>query len=242
MTRTISANSNPERWGACGILLSLDCVETLIGPMGLRLDPPQLKDAVREAVIASRANFEKGNTEPVFSTLLLHSLRSRFAKDAVAHFESWFASDFTLDVHDHKPWRTWYLALSGFAHDSISWSHLGLSAASSARLYNQYDSIMSQADIWGLWKEARVHPLSEWDLEMYAIHEFHDDTKDPFDLVVLTYETHCFRQFWSEFKLTLADSDLNALWLRLKNDPELTEGSFMRLLPEPSTLNDEDAA
>jgi hypothetical protein len=232
------ANSRSERWGACGILLSLDCMQPFIKPMGLQLETESLKLAAREVIIVNRTAFEQGHhTKPTFAARLLECIDSRFGERARRHFVLWFSLVFTFDVHDHYEWQQWHSAFLRFSGSFSSWEQLGIPSKNSWFLYEKYLAMMHEVDIWALWKEKRRNPLSDWDLEMYAIHDFDDESRDPFNWVVLTYETNCFRRFWSELRMTLTDQDLNDIWHRLKSDPKLQPNSHMHHLPDPLTLS-----
>jgi hypothetical protein len=234
----LTANSQSERWGACGILLSMDCIQPFIKPMGLHLDAEKLKHTMREAIIANRTSVEKDHDQgSTFEARALEYLDLRFNASDVAHFIGWFLQVFTFDVHDHSGWQQWKSAFLRFSTDSESWAKLSLPSRCSTMLFEKYLAIARETNLWELWSERRRAVLSEWDLEMYSIHEFDDESKDPFNWVILTYETNCVQRFWSELKSNLNENELHELWSGLKNDPELPPNSHLPKLADPLTLS-----
>jgi hypothetical protein len=234
---------NGNEYGSVGleeaaVLLSLDCMQPFVGPIGLQLDAESLKLAVREAIITNRRAFENGVTDPSFFTRLIQLIDARFGAVAKNEFLFWFTHVFTVNVHAHYGWRQWASAFLEFSGSTTRWAALMLPGRCSSELYQRFMTITYDVDIWALWSDVRRNALSDWDLEMYAIHGFDDESKDPFAWVVLTYEMFCFRRFWAEVRAALTDEELRHLWSTLRNDPTLPPKNYMRSLPDPLLLSD----
>lgn len=228
-----------ERWGACGILLSMDCMQPFVNPMGLQLDAERLKPVIRQAILASREAFERATTIPAFSSRAVEAIDARLGAGERDKFLFWFTHVFTFSVHDHYPWQLWISALMPFSGNPSLWAQLMLPSRCSSTLYQTLRAVIENVDIWALWSQAGRHPLSDWDLEMYSIHKFDDESKDPFTWVVLTYEMKCFKLFWRELRAALTEKELIQLWSALRDDPILPPNSHMRGLPDPLLMANE---
>jgi len=64
-------------------------------------------------------------------------------------------------------------------------------------------------------EEIKTQRLSDWDLEMYSIHQFNnDDLGDPFSIVLTTIEMNRFQLFWEQLLPQLTVAEKTTLWER----------------------------
>jgi len=187
-----------EKWGAMTALLSMDEVKPFYEYMGLKIDnPDQFAQVLREAIIANRKEFEANPEQvPDLRKRVLESLSKTFGSETAETLENWFDDDFIwYPVDPQDDYDEWGDILMQSSNQEDSWSFLGLpesiSETARQKLLNE---VMANADteIYALSDKIDEMPLSRWDAEMYALHNFDNPDYDssPFTIGVMPTVNH----------------------------------------------------
>ncbi len=203
-----------ERWGAAAGLLSLDVVVPFYAHMGLAIpDPKEFVQVLRKCILENRRTFEKNpNRIPDLKNTLLATLRHEFDPRTAEAFEEWIIHEFVFLPYDFAPLWHWDYVLVLARWDSQWWDALGFPPDFSERARARLEADVIDHD--GLHKLAdRIdqRPLSDWDLEMYSLHQFDDDDNDPYNWILQTVRKRRFSAYFRWIVDSLSDAQLQDL-------------------------------
>lgn len=216
-----------ERWGAAATILSLDTVAPFFEHMGVPVkEPAALQRLLRECIVANRKDFESDPTRiPDLRKRWLAAIATRFGQRAADDLESWVTHDFMHTAADFRAFSLWYyvLALARVDH----WNELHLPADLSKEALRRLNDVLDRNELHKLADAVEEKRLSDWDLEMYALHGFDEDENAPYNWVLETVKRRRFTSYMRWLGQALIDKD-RAEFIRhantVKNNIETTRG------------------
>ncbi len=201
----------PTQWGLIFTLLSMDIMNSMHEFMGLQLkEKEHFIQLLRHIIIINRKNYEANPSEiPPLADRVIEMLESSFGKIQTKHFYNWATSVFT-EVHTDNPqWSAWEILFLQWAYSSTPQNNLKLPLERCNMLLSNYLKELNINDVEQKINELKSQVLSNWDLEMYSIHQFDNDDEinDPFNTVVKTIEINRFQLFWESLLPQLSASE-----------------------------------
>lgn len=196
-----------ERWGAAVALLSLDVVVPFYAPLGLQIvESNVLLQVLRETILSNRRAFEVDQSHiPDLKGAVLNTLRHHLGHDAASTFEDWVNNVFVWTGQDFALLSKWYMLLALARTDSQRWNALGLPPALTKESHIRLEEVFDRSKLHALADQIEECPLSDWDLEMYALHGFDDDENDPYNWVLETVKKRRFVGYLDWLVASLSD-------------------------------------
>jgi hypothetical protein len=191
----------PTQWGLIFALLSMEVIIPLYEDMGLELsDKKRFVDMLRRLILENRKVYEANpGVVPPLAAHVLEEMEKILGKDQTWFFYRWVTSVF-IEIHSDLPqWSAWQILFDTCAYNDRMRDRLGLPPEKRDAILAQYRKALNVSDVEQKMAELKALPLSDWDLEMYSIHQFHnDELSSPFDSVLRVVEMNRFQLFWEE--------------------------------------------
>lgn len=207
----------PTRWGMIFILLSMDVIRPLYEAMGLRLrDKDRFREMLRQLILENRKIYEQNpEVAPPLADRVLEQIEVRFGESEAEHFYRWATTVYN-EVHADLPqWSAWEMLLFQAAYNPEIRDRLGLPSDKRDSILSQYRDALDIDDVEQEVENLKAKLLSDWDLEMYSIHQFNnDDLSDPFSIVLRTVRINRFQLFWESIIPQLPAEQSVQLWKR----------------------------
>lgn len=232
-----------NQWNLAFEVLSLDGISPLYEEMGLRIqEKQQFVDMLRRLITESRETYTPGRTPDIrFAEKVLKEIESLFGQDTGEHFYRWATTVFYW-VPSYQPgWSAW---------DSLLPRHpaklpKGLPSERWEAIA-QFREETTPDDLTPRIIELKKRPLTQWDAEMYSLHNysnkddpmFEDELVDPYSPVESTIEMNRFQLGWPKLWSKFTDQEKGILWnygkqwLRDERLEDLLPGG----LPHPDEL------
>lgn len=214
-----------ERWGAAVALLSLDVVVPFYAHLGLQIvESKSFLQALRETILSNRRTFEGDQSHiPDLKGAILNTLTHHFGHETASTFEDWVNNVFVYTGQDFAPLSKWYMLLALARTDSQRWNALGLPPTLAKEAHTRLDEVLNRSELHALADQIEKRPLSNWDLEMYALHGFDDDENDPYNWVLETVKKRRFGGYLGWLVASLSDEQRsrfvdNANTLRMQTE------------------------
>ncbi len=233
-------SNSGRQWLQAAALLSLDCTVPFLPLIGL--DPRiAWKDCMRAFFREHRSLVFSGKP---FETASLQSIISGFTDRILGISNThkliwWMAIVYSEGPQDHTALRSWTLVFRCARRTSENWVRLELPVRLRDEAKKQFN-LSTNLDEWNqLILEKRAKRLSDWDLHMYALHQWNDDLPDtpngPESMMYPVMRVWKALLFWdwllseiSEHELARLRSAANGL---VQAEPEL---KFIESLADPS--------
>lgn len=205
----------PARWGMIFTLLSIDIVTPFYEAMGLTLRGAEsFRQMIRQLILENRRIYEQ-NPEviPPFADCVFEEMEARFGKAEAEHLYKWATAIYN-EVHADQPqWSAWEILFFRAAHNAEARDRLGLPPDKRDPIFDHYRETVPLDDVEQEVENQKARLLSDWDLEMYSIHQFsHDDMSDPLDIVLRTVGMNRFQRFWKWLISQLSPGEKIHLW------------------------------
>jgi hypothetical protein len=201
---------SPIQWGMIFILLSMDVITPFWEAMGLRLrDSKYFQNLLRSLIIENRKIYEQDpETIPPLAARVFEQLESLMGKSESESLYKW-ATNIYNEVHADQPqWSAWEIIFFRAAYNAQIKKQLGLPEEEIDSILSKYKKDLDTADVEQKIESLKTKPLSDWDLEMYSIHQFHnDDLNNPFDLVLRFIRMNRFQNFWEGLLQNLSEDE-----------------------------------
>jgi hypothetical protein len=210
-----SAALKATRWGMIFTLLSMDVMTPFYEPMGLAMpDKQRFLKMLRRLILENRTIYQQ-NPEviPPLADHVLEEMQSILGVDETEHFFKWATTVYTEVPADHPQWSAWQIIFFRAAYNDKIQERLGVPAGKRDNILAQYFEVMDLTEVEQKIEKIKTQPLSDWDLEMYSIHQFsNDDLSDPFAIVLSTVEMNRFQLFWEQLLSQLSVDEKTHLW------------------------------
>src|SRR5262249_40766955 len=154
----------------------------------------------------------------------------------------WLRRILHLDPRDNLGLSHWDHVLRYCRHSPDRWERLGFPSRISAEALERFRKALDISEYKRQYDVMQDHPLSDWDLHMYAsqLYDFDEDLKgpieSPFLTVVATIRDYQGYEFWRWILRTLDSDELTILWDSAKRVVQEEELTSARELPAPVTL------
>jgi hypothetical protein len=204
------------QWGFIFTLLSMDVISPLYEAMGLQLQQKQqFIQLLRRLVLENRRIYEANPTVvPPLAERVLEEMAVFLDRTETEHFYNWAVNVFIWVPADQPHWTAWETLFLRYAYNDGARDQLGLPLERRDVILAEYRRAVNIEDVEELVRQLKNQPLSDWDLEMYAIHNFNnnDDLSDPFANVLRTVELNRFQLFWEQLHRKLSTGEMMRLW------------------------------
>ncbi|NJO18625.1 MAG: hypothetical protein HC877_23730 [Thioploca sp.] len=208
----------PKQWGLIFTLLSMDIIFPLYEAMGLEFkDKKNFLQQLRYLIIENRKVYETNpNAIPPLAEQVIKMLTTSFSQFQAKHFYHWATTVFTSVHIDQPQWSAWETLFHAWCYNATQQSKLKLSLEKREIIFSAYRKTVNIKDIERQVIQLKAQRLSDWDLEIYAIHQFnHDDElSDPFSSILYTIEINRFQLFLKAIFPQLHSSEKEILWER----------------------------
>lgn len=202
-----------ERWGAAVALLSLDVVSPFYRYMGLELGQPDaFQKVLRDVIVSNRRLFEADQSQiPDLKRAVLETLENRLGTAAAGELRHWVEDILVYTGQEFAHLSQWHLLL-GLARTSHErWAALGFPGHLSEKARQEMDKVFDFDELDELADQVDECPLSDWDLEMYALHGFDDDDNDPYNWVMEAVTRIRFEAFLKWLIASLSEQEQRQL-------------------------------
>lgn len=205
----------PTRWGMIFILLSMDVISPLYEAMGLRLrDKDSFREMLRRLIRENRKIYEQNpEVVPPLADRVLEQIKDGFGESEAEHFYKWATTVYN-EVHADQPqWSAWEMLFFQAAYNPEMADRLGLPSDNRDSILSQYRDALDMDDVEQEVESLKSKLLSDWDLEMYSIHQFNNnDLSDPFSIVLRTVRMNRFQLFWEKIIPQLSTDENVQVW------------------------------
>jgi|ERR1044072_1138440 hypothetical protein len=210
-----SAALKATRWGMIFTLLSMDAIATFYEPMGLTIpDKAHFTKMLRRLILENRTTYQQ-NPEviPPLADRVLEEMQSSPGVAEAEQFFKWATTVYTEVPADQPQWSAWQIIFFRAAYNDEIRAGLGLAPDKRDSILEQYLKGMDVTEVEQKIENIKTEPLSDWDLEMYSIHQFsNDDLSDPFAVILSTVEMNRFQLFWEQLLLQINALEKQHLW------------------------------
>lgn len=200
----------PNKWGMIFILLSLDIMYPLWEYMGLHLrDKENFKSLLRHLIIENRSIYEQNpNETPPLVDRVFEQVETKIGKNEAKSLYEW-ATNIYNEVHADSPqWSAWEIIFFRATNNALVLKELGIPEKKLEILLPKYKEYMDTSDVDKQIEKLKEEPLSDWDLEMYSIHQFcNNGLSDPFELIYRSVRMYYFQLFWKDLLSELSVKD-----------------------------------
>lgn len=205
----------PSQWGAIFTLLSMDRTDPVIPYMGIPLeDRAGFRKRLRELIQDNRREYLADPTRvPDLAAKVLSSLARHDGPEAAERFHTWATTVFAETHADQPQWAGWSALFRASPLLRRAERTGVLPADTCQRLTDRLSAHPDEGRLAEAIADAKAMPMSDWDLEMYAIHGFadQDELSDPFTMVRFIAELHGFQEFWEWMRPRLSPEQKEAL-------------------------------
>lgn len=206
MTNPIGALEQDCRWAEAANLLSLDVVEPFHEHMGLFPHSPDALCALfRRTIIATRKGLEDAATqEPgALTDRILHDVEFEFGPTFRADLNHWQRQILSLAPTNNLKLHHWTAFLRECRHHPEHWGRLDIPPAMTETFRGAFLTSIDVSDVFELSEQHSDQRLSDWDLQMYALHLYNDEPMEginngPGSTIVPTVRNHRSMLFWQE--------------------------------------------
>jgi len=206
------------RWNLIFDLLSLDGMTPFYEEMGLQIhDKQRFAHLLRRLITESRQTYEPGHTPDIsFAEKVLKEIEANFGKATAEHFYKWATMIFCWVYQDQPHWSAW-------DHDTLPRHPAQLPdwlPPEKWQAIAEFREAHSIDDIEERVKALRSQPLSNWDAEMYSIHNYsnvedpmcEDDFVDPYSPILSTIEMNRFQLAWPKLWSHFSEDEKSRFW------------------------------
>jgi hypothetical protein len=206
---------NASQWGWIFTLLSMDISRPFLDAMGLGWLPiDTLKPHLRRWIIENRERYQaEPSVVPDLAGTVFMKVQSEFGEPMALRLYDWATHVFCNEIADPRGWQAWHIALHHGAYNSRAQEALSLPAGRRGEILSAFRERVGTRDIKREIRRLQSERLSAWDLEMYAIHQFNEETgPDPFDVIIDVVEMHRMQVFWPDLSRMLTPDEQRELW------------------------------
>jgi len=205
---------SPIQWGMIFILLSMNVMTPLWEFMGLQLrDSKNFRSLLRRLIIENRKIYEQNPDQiPPLADRVFEQVEAAMGRSEAESIYKW-ATGIYNEVHADQPqWSGWEIIFFRAANNSAIREQLELPTEKLEILLSKYKESTDASDVEEKIKELKTQSLSDWDLEMYSIHQLNnDDLSDPFQTILLCVRMNRFQLFWEEILSELSLEEKTSL-------------------------------
>jgi len=227
--------------------LTLDVVRAFYDMMGI--DPTfhaGLNLALRDATLATRTEIVQallsGGPKPTLATFCRH-VESLTGSAATAHLAWWLQHVFDAEqIHNAMDdWEQVFRHCQREGHEA--WRQLPFPKDLSNESLKRFATSADRKEYYRRCDELEAHPLSDWDLHMYAsqTYDFDDDLEgswpNPMTKVFLTLAAYQQFQFWAWVLRVLTPEQQTRLREKALEIARTAELTFVKDLVHPSALD-----
>jgi hypothetical protein len=212
--------------------------------MGLGWLPrDRFRPLLRQWITENRQRHLESPTRiPDFTKLVFGRIQEELGDDFGENLRRWATGVFCYVTRDQPDWAAWHVALQRFTYDQRARAELPLPQPRRDELLASFGQSVDTSDIERMIKEQKQQPLSDWDLEMYALHHFNDEVgPDPFDAILATVEIRRLQDFWPELLRLLPPAEQELLWERARSTLGQLGLKRAETLARPSTMKPVEA-
>lgn len=186
-----------ERWGAAVAILSLDVVLPFYGLLGIEItEASEWQQLLRATILSNRRKFEKNPGRiPDLREAILKAIRTQYGRESVRLFEDWVENVFLFVGQDFVALNKWYMLLALSRRNRQRWEALSFPQELTKEAQQRMEDVLNRDQLHRLADQIEEVPLSDWDLEMYALHGFDDDDNDPYNWVLETVKKRRFLEY-----------------------------------------------
>lgn len=207
----------PNRWNLIFELLSLDGMAPLYEDMGLQIpDKPRFAQMLRRLITGARELYGPERTPDIhFAEKVLKEIAADLGEQTAERFYKWATCVFYWGHPDQPQWSAW---------DSILPRHPAqLLKGLPPERWNaivQFRKAHNSEDAEQRIRALRSQPLSDWDSEMYSLHNYsnkedpwcEDDFVDPYSPILSTIEMNRFQLAWPNLWSQFTEEEKTLLW------------------------------
>ena len=209
----------PYHWGTIFVLLSLDRADPVIPFLGVSIpDRARFRSTLRSLILDNRREYLADTRHiPDLAAKVLAFLERDFGPEHAAHFFNWATTVFGIAHSDQPQWSEWSMLFrTSFGATRLLERAERRGVLSGDQIQELADCLARHPDerrLADAIAEAKAPPMSDWDLEMYAIHGYADGdlVHDLFDTVEFVAELNGFQEFWEWMRARLTAEQKDGL-------------------------------
>lgn len=197
------------------ILLSLDVVRPLWPEMGVdMLKPEEFQGPLRALIIENRKVYEEDPTViPPLADNVFGAIERDAGSESAERFFLWATTVFYETHEDLPQWSAWDIIFRQWAYNSEYRQSLNIPETRRDEILDEYLARLDTRELKQTIEGLKARPLSDWDLEMFSIHQFvYDDIGDPFVTVRQVAEMNRFQLYWEVMLGATASDDRARMW------------------------------
>lgn len=205
----------PSQWGMIFVLFSLDAVQPLWREMGVNmLEPEEFQEKLRALIIENRKIYEEDPTViPPLADKVLGQIERDYGAESVERFFIWATTVFYETHEDLPQWSAWDIIFRQWAYNSQYRQSLQIPEARRDEIFDEYRARLDTSGIRQTVAQIKTASLSNWDLEMFSIHQFvYDDIGDPFVIVLQIVEMNRFQLYWEKMLRATTSDERARMW------------------------------
>jgi len=204
----------PERWGLIFIMLSLDITVPLYDALGLGwLKADQFVPLLRNLILENRRLYVANTSSiPALPDKVLEAVAHSLGRQSSRKLYDFALHTFIEVSQDQPRWSPWQILFHRFAYNAGIALQIGLPVETQQRLREAYRRVVRADEVKEASARSQSKMLSDWDLEMYSIHQFSEEINDPFDTLYATVQMHRFQEFWATWIPQLTEGEQLILW------------------------------
>jgi len=203
-----------ERSGAAAALLSLDVVRPFYSHLGVPApEPSTFIQTLRDSILDNRQAFLRDPSRiPNIHKKIMEALAHRFGTSTATEYDRWVRHTFVHSAADFEPFSNWYMVLALSRNIPDRWGALGLPKSISSKARLELDGILDRTPMHHLADEIGMKPLSPWDLEIYTLHGFDDDERNPYHWILETVKKRRFVGYLGRVAEQLSEDERRSFW------------------------------
>jgi hypothetical protein len=179
--------------------------------------PGELKEALRGFVRECRRVCYSGNVGEEDRSVPnpLAYVQQMLGAGIAGALERWFAQVYCESPGEHVVLRGWTLVLRAARRDDRAWDQLNLPPGLSHEARQRFNRSVDASEFYSLCDQVFSRPLSDWDLHLYTINYWDDDSLDapngPKSKMYPLFVTARGRSFWGWLLPQLSSSEMSSL-------------------------------
>jgi len=174
-------SSVDERWSRAIILLSLDVALPFYPMLGLRIiSPAAFQKALRAFIREYRTQFysDEHGQNGLRTSSATAFIAAHHSSEASHAFDWWFQNMYCEATKEHIALHAWSIILRFARKSDSAWRALHFPDVASNEARQRFNEAINMDDYRSLCDEAWHPALSDWDLHLYAICLWDDDSME----------------------------------------------------------------